>query len=138
MKKPNIQKLQEEARKRHIMPDLMLPSKEVRIMMLARTLNAKVFFIDAQVGERIKKPRIVVRPTTEENTVKKKMREDREDVPLRVLYQRTDHSERSDEFYKSRPPAQYSNSTPYGIAQQMLQEQLNEENSFRLARKRKS
>jgi len=73
----------------------------------------------------------------EESPFKKKMREDRDDVPLRVLKKRTDYSERSKDFYTKRAPAVYSNTSPYGIAAQMLKEQLEEENEMRLARKRK-
>jgi len=145
-RKSDIEKMQKDCRKRYGIPepDLMLTAdeaaakrKEAYIGYLAERINKKLFFIDAQEGERKKKPKAVIKKIIEiGKTMQAKKREDRDDTPLRVLNRRTDHSDRSEEFF-TRPPAVYSNTTPFGIAQEMLNEQLKEENSFKFAKKRR-
>lgn len=124
MQKYNLEKLQEQAKNRYrFKPDIMMSKEEAE--------SKKV------VPPVVQKKVIKIEFPVEENPFKKQKRQDRDDVALQVLKKRTDHSERSDDFYAKRPPPNYSNTTPFGIAAQMLQEQLNEENSFRKARVRR-
>lgn len=146
MKKPNLEKLQQNSRKRYgfPVPDLMATQEEReaktkagKVSDLKRQLDRYLVFLDAQVGEKAKKIATVKDIADKKKIRERQKKEDREDICMSILKKRVDHSERSDEFYTKRPPAVYSNTSPYGIAQQMLQEQLNEENSFRFAKKRK-